>query len=162
MTNAVDLCVSNKYYNSALKLIYAAVDNLAYLATNHQTVHKPDFISWIDELLLPTSDLSCTAEELYAQRCGLLHQNMAATNNLSSGMKSILYTWGTAQPEKLLDHIDVSRRDLYRCISLESLQNAMYQGMIKFLGKVSESTTQKDRLLKRAEKYFTNIDDNTI
>ena len=67
-TRAIEMCVSRKYLNSALKLIYAAIDNLAYLATNRQTVSKPDFIKWVNTFLLPTSNLSCTAEELYAQR----------------------------------------------------------------------------------------------
>jgi len=162
MARAIELCVSKKYFNSALKLVYSAIDNLAYLGTNRQTVSKPDFIKWVNTFLLPNSNLSCTGEELYAQRCGLLHQNTVATCNLSSGTKSIFYTWGAAQPEKLLERVDESKRDQCKFVSIDLLQVATYQGMLRFLEAVSENSSLKERLLKRAQKYFANIDDKAI
>lgn len=159
IVKAIELCISNKLYLSALKLIYAAIDNLAYLGTNHQTVKQPDFIKWVDSFLLPDSDLSCTAKELHAARCGLLHQNTAATCNLSSDMKNIFYTWGTAEPEKGLEHVDESKRDQCRFISIDSLKSALYKGILTFLEAVSKNPSLKERLLKRSQKYFANVED---
>jgi hypothetical protein len=162
MSRALELCVSKKYFNSALKLVYSTIDNLAYLGTSRLTVNKPDFIKWVNTFLLPNSNLYCTGEELYAQRCGLLHQNTVATSNLSSGTKSIFYTWGTAHPEKLLEHVDESRRDECKFVSINLLQIAVYQGMLRFLEVVSKNSSLKESVLKRAQKYFVNIDDKAI
>ncbi len=161
MVKAIELCISNKFIISALKLTYAAIDNLAYLGTNRQTVKKPEFIKWVKSFLLSGSKLSCTAEELYAERCGLLHQNTGATHNLSSGMKNIYYTIGDSEPEKGIEYVDESRRDQCKFISIESLKNALYQGILKYLQEVSKDTSLKERLLERAQKYFANVEEQT-
>ncbi len=156
---AIDLCISTKFYTSALKLIYAAIDNLAYLMTNHQTVKKPDFIRWVDSFLLPLSGLNCTAKELYAARCGLLHQNTGATSNLSFDIKRIFYIYGTGEPEKGLQHVDESRRDQCRFININFLNNALYNGMLAFLEAVSKNPSLKEGLLKRCQEYFAQVGD---
>ena len=161
MVRAIELCISNRFFISALKLMYAAIDNLAYLGTNHQTVKKSEFIKWVNSFLLPNSNLSCTAEELYAERCGLLHQNTAATLNLSSGMKNIYYTSSDSQPEKGLEHIDESRRDRCRFVSIDSFKSALYQGILKYLQEVSRSASLQERLLERAQRYFANVEGQT-
>lgn len=157
--NAIEICISYRFYLSALKLIYAAIDNLAYLGATHQIVKPSDFIKWIDSFLLPLSDLSCTAKELYAARCGLLHQNTAASNNLSSEMKNIFYTWGTAEPEKGLEHVDESKRDKCIFINVDALNSALYKGILAFLEVFLKNPNLKEMLLKRAKKYFANVDD---
>jgi len=159
MVKAIELCVSNKFFISALKLTYAAIDNLAYLGTSRQMVEKPEFIKWVNSFLLPNSNLSCTAEELYAERCGLLHQNTAATHNLSSGMKNIYYTCGDSQPEEGSDHVEESRRDQCRFISIDSLRGAVYEGILKYLQEVSKNPFLKERMLERVQKYFANVED---
>ncbi|MDD2672502.1 MAG: SEC-C metal-binding domain-containing protein [Candidatus Omnitrophica bacterium] len=161
IVKAIELCIANKFYVSVLKLTYVAIDNLAYLGTNRQTVKKPEFISWTNSFLLPNSKLSCTAEEMYAERCGLLHQNTAATQNLSSGMKNVYYTSGDSQPEKGIDHVDESRRDQCKFVNIESLKDALYQGILKFLQEISKDTNLKERLLERAQKYFANVEEQT-
>jgi len=161
MVKAIELCISNRFFISALKLTYAAIDNLAYLGTNRQTVKKPEFIEWVNSFLLPDSNLSCTAEELYAERCGLLHQNTAATHNLSSGMKNIYYTSSDSQPEKGLNHVDESRRDRCRFVSIDSLKSALYQGILRYLQEVSKAPSLKEILLERAQKYFANMEEQT-
>lgn len=161
MVKAIELCISNKFFISALKLTYAAIDNLAYLGTNRQTVNKTEFIKWANSFLLPDSNLSCTAEELYAERCGLLHQNTGATHNLSSGMKNIRYASGASQAEKGLNHVDESKRDRCRFVSIDSLKSALYQGMLRYLQEVSKNPSLKERLLERAQKYFVNVEEQT-
>lgn len=159
MIKAIDLCISKKYFNSALKLMYTAIDNMAYLGTDYQKTSKSVFIKWVNSFLLPSSNLSCSAEELYAERCTLLHQNTASASNISLGIKSILYTLGTARPENGLDHVDESKRNQYKFISISSLREVIYQGILKFLESASKYPSQKERLLRRASMYFANIDD---
>jgi len=157
---SIELCAANGFFNPALKLIYSAIDNLAYLAcpeTEHQSVHKREFVRWAKSFLLPDSGLSCTAEELYASRCGLLHQNTVATCNLPTGMKRIVYTLGTAKAQEGIEHIDESKRDEYRFVSIDSLRGALHRGTVTFLKAVSQEPLNRTRVLKKAAKYFSGI-----
>jgi hypothetical protein len=159
---SIELCISNKFLNSALKLTYSAIDNLAYLETESPSVHKPDFIKWASLYLLPNSELSCTAEELYASRCGMLHQNTAALYNLSKGMKRLCYTWGTAKPADLIEKASESTRQQYKFVNIDSLKNALYEGIVKFLNSIAQQQSIKKRVLQKAEKLFVNIDEKQV
>jgi hypothetical protein len=158
MVKATDLCISNKYYNSALKLKYSAIDKLAYLRTNRQSTSKVEYLDWINSFMLPSAHLPCTAEEFYSERCGLLHQNTAVTHNLSSGRKILFYTANDDQPEKGLDHIKEPGRDECKFISINSLRTALYDGIHKFLRTASQDPNLKENILSQAQKYFANIE----
>ncbi len=158
ISRSIDLCLSNKYFISTLKLIYSAIDNLAYLGTRKLSVSNSDFIKWDNLFLLPDSSLPCTAEELWASRCGLLHQNTVATCNLSSGTKKIFYAWGTANPEDGLKHVNSAGREQCRFVNINYLQNALKKGMLTFLKTISSNSQLKQSVIEKAEKYFCNID----
>ena len=74
-------------------------------------------------------------------------------------MKNIFYTWGTAKPEKGVEHIDESKREQCKFMSIESLRSATYRALLKFLETVSRNPSLKERLLTRAQRYFANVDE---
>jgi hypothetical protein len=155
---AIDLCIKSKYLLSALKLIYSAIDNMAYLWTDNEYTTSLDFKSWADSYLFQNSDLDCTSGELYIARCGLLHQNTAGNRTLPPGTRYIFYSWGSSKPEQGPEHIDMLKRDQCTFISIQSLRDTLYKGILSFLKERSKESSSKEKLLLRSQKYFAIID----
>jgi len=158
LIRSIDLCIANRYLLSALKLIYTAIDNMAYLWSDTTQVTPAGFKQWADSYLLPNSDLSCTSDELYFARCGLLHQNTAGNRPLPQGTRYIFYSWGTAEPDHGSEHIDVLRRDQCTFVGIESLRDAFDKAMLAFLEELCKEPSSKGKLVQRSQKYFANLD----
>lgn len=102
LLRAVDLCITNKLITPALVLLYSAIDIAASIERVPSESTKASFIRWIDQYLLPGSSLGCTALDLYAARCGVVHALSPSSDLFRSGKaKQIVYAWGTAEPEQL-------------------------------------------------------------
>src|SRR5437773_3688345 len=73
--NGIGACLDHHFAIPALMLIYSGIDGMAYvsLPDNRPDVQRPDFEAWTTTYLLPDSGLPCTAVDLYAARCGLVH-----------------------------------------------------------------------------------------
>ena len=68
-----DFCFREELFTESLVLLYAGIDALAWLALPSGDVNGSDFVKWVNTYLLPDSGLQCTAEDIWAARCGLLH-----------------------------------------------------------------------------------------
>ena len=158
LIRSIDLCIANRYMLSALKLIYAAIDNMAYLWSDTTQITGSGFRQWADSYLLPNSDLSCTSDDLYFARCGLLHENTAGNRALPQGTRYTFYSWGTAEPDQAPEHSDVLRRDQRTFVRIESLRDAFDKAMLVFLEGLSKEPSLKGKLVQRAQKYFAYLD----
>src|SRR5438270_13604050 len=71
----IQLLTKESHIWSALILLYAAIDAMAYMSLPEtETYVRPvDFIRWVDKYMISTGWLNVTSRELYAARCGLLH-----------------------------------------------------------------------------------------
>src|SRR6185295_5604635 len=87
LSKGVDACLDNKLIGPALILIYSAIDTAGWLDSNDQSSTRNSFIDWTNRYLLSTGALSCTALDLYAARCGLLH-TFTPNSKLSSDKKA--------------------------------------------------------------------------
>src|SRR6266436_3571681 len=87
LSKGVDSCLDNKLIGPALILIYSAIDTSGWLNSNEQFATRKSFIDWTSRYLLSTNRLSCSAVELYAARCGLLH-TFTPNSKLSSDKKA--------------------------------------------------------------------------
>lgn len=86
LVEVVDMCFDNGFIIPGLVIIYVGIDIMAWLnrPESRENVIRDDFISWVDEFLLPNSNLACNAIDLYAARCGLVH-TYSAESRLSRG-----------------------------------------------------------------------------
>lgn len=68
-------------------LLYAQIDIAASLnrPVSKSQVTREDFKNWVNQYLLPNSNLDCSADDLYAARCGLLHTYMAESKASRAG-----------------------------------------------------------------------------
>jgi hypothetical protein len=71
----IEVLIEQKCYRSALVLIYAGIEAMAFLdrPENQQDVHGRDFIAWTDKYIRFPCSEQLTGLELYGARCGVLH-----------------------------------------------------------------------------------------
>jgi hypothetical protein len=114
LKKAPGVCLQNGHILSALKLIYSGIDNLGWLTRKHNRlyVEPKDFLKFVNEYLLPDSELLCSADELYGARCGLLHCNTAESKSSRSGkIRTLWYKSGDSSKEDDDKHVRTEVRD---------------------------------------------------
>src|SRR5437016_7477104 len=134
LSKGVDACLDNKLIGPALILIYFAIDTAGWLDSNDQFATRDSFISWTNRYLLSTNALYCTAIDLYASRCGLLH-TFTPNSKLSSDKKArrICYAWGNSPGEDLQRTIDLAKTgNEYVAVKVEKLFAAWRDGVLAF------------------------------
>lgn len=84
-----------KHQESALILIYALIDRMAWLSVENEVSNGDDFRAWVNKFLLVQDNFLCTADDLWAARCALLHTGSVEANDTRKGRaRKILYYGG--------------------------------------------------------------------
>ena len=163
---AISLCLDNSLPMAALILMYVMMDNMAALdrAPDHESTKRSDFVQWVERYVIPESGLPCSATDLYAARCGLVHAH-SSESNLSRQKKAtpILYAWGPAASEQELqtlihahcgqqcvDHVPLA-------IHVDRVCAALRQGVARFIREVKNDRSRQDLVLARASVIFSNL-----
>jgi len=83
LTASVAMLLESQRERAALVLLFSTIDILGALDTSDGYASKDSFLRWADAYLQPAATLRCTATELYAARCGIVHA-LKASSSLSS------------------------------------------------------------------------------
>jgi len=158
---AIRLCLDNKLCVPALTLIYATVDQMAYLnmPPGRSQVGADDFKEWCRTYLLPNStDLPCTEADLWGARCGVVHAHSPESKRSREGKaREIFYAWGTSKverPREALAELGFPQV----IIHAENLFHALIKGIDSFLAGL-RAHPEKARLARlRAGKMFRDQD----
>jgi len=154
------LCIKNKHFLSAAKLIYSGIDNLSWLTRQHNKpdVEYNDFILFTDTYLLPDSGLTCNSNELYSARCGLLHCNIAESGISRSGKsRHIIYAFDNAPEEKGYDHIRPELRNKCVVIHIDKLNQAFQKSIDRLNQTIAKEPDFADIIYKRSVKLYSWI-----
>jgi len=156
----IELCLEHKCYLSVLTLIYAAIDNLAFLdmPESQQRVTGQDFIRWVDKYLSPEHSLGCTASDLYSARCAIVHTLTTESNKVRKRTaQRVFYAWGTARviPKTKID--DLWPSETIVMIKIDDLVQALFRGMEQFWLDVFSNEEAYSRVFARLKKVLTNV-----
>ena len=154
LLGAISKCVRGGFHLPALILIYATIDAMAWLDRDEKAedVTRRDFVQWVGTYLLPNSDLGCTATDLYAARCAIVHSYSSESSSSRKGQaKTISYAWGTAREETMRFAIARSPlRDKVQVVHISKLLRALEAGMTRFI----EAKGDKPLVQRRTEKFY--------
>lgn len=139
-------------YTQALILLYSAIDTLAWLDVTGET-SRTAFKAWVDAYLIPGSSLSCTSEDLYSARCGLLHTHAAVSRGTSTGVARQIWYWTGQSSKQLLDHEAQGRTDVV-LVRFSALATALVDGWTKFRVVLSGSATRWAQAQEKARKWL--------
>lgn len=132
--SAIDICYKEKFFNPVLILIYTTIDTFSYLDRIDDSEKVVDrFTRWVDNFLLPNSELKCSSIDLYAARCGMVHSSTAESDLSKKGKaKQIYYLHGIK--DTLSEHIKILKRENTICVvSIPKLYIALRNAHINYL-----------------------------
>ncbi|MEX2181392.1 MAG: hypothetical protein WD771_05075 [Gemmatimonadaceae bacterium] len=147
------------HIQSFLVVLYSTIDAAAWLSVEHGgDVTKKDFVRWVDEYLLPQSGLDCSALDLYAARCGVLHSFSAYSALQRKGKaRPISYALGSGSLPALRRLIAVSDEKEAVAVQLEDLANAVVRGWERFHASIESNPRTLQRLTVRGGMLFSLV-----
>ena len=164
LSQGVDACLSNHLVGPALILIYSAIDTAGWLDSNEQFATRTSFDNWINRYLLSGNSLSCTAADLFAARCGLLH-TFTPNSKLSSNRQArrICYAWGNSRREDLQRTIDLANRgNEYVAVKVEELFAAWREGVAAFTEELDADAVRKAKVMAKARNFFSSLGTESV
>ncbi|SRR5258708_3707264 len=155
---AIQDCLTKQNVLPALILIYAGIDIVASLESNPKAGVKRSFTRWVDLYMLPNPELECTALELYAARCGMVH-TLTAVSDLSHQGKTrtINYAWGTASGADLRESAKRLKRTTVAVVHINDLHEAFRKGLLKWTNEVRGDGERGKRVNSHRSVWFMNL-----
>lgn len=154
---SIELCLNAKLQRSSLVLLYSGIDIVAWLnrPVSKERATRKDFISWIDDYLLPNTNIKYEAIDLYAARCGIVHSYSFSSRLSKKGeAKEIYYSYGKANIKSLQNDIDRRPKKNAVAIHINDLLEAFKEGIEKFTLSVKNDKEKEKIVCGRANKYF--------
>jgi hypothetical protein len=161
---AVQICLEKKLQMPALILIYTLMDTFAWAVYGaDERSSRRRFETWAKKWVLGHAELGCTAVDLYAARCAVLHTMTSEASLTESGeARRIAYAWGTATAEKLRSAVSALEHDNIVAVHIESLFAAVREGMARMVERSDQDSRLRMRLEQAASKHFASMEDEKV
>jgi len=154
---SIEICLNAKLLISSLVLLYSGIDIVAWLnrSVSKERGNKKDFIRWVDDYLLPNTNIKCRAIDLYAARCAIVHSYSSSSKLSKDGeAKEIYYSWGKANIKSLQNDIDKRSKKNVVAIHINDFLEAFKEGIEKFKLSIKKDKEIEKIVCDRANKYF--------
>jgi hypothetical protein len=147
----------------ALVLFYSTIDSLASLGRPASVpyVERDDFIRWVNRYLLSQAfDFQCSAIDLYAARCRVLHTHAPESKLSDKGRaRSISYAWGASSLSSLRTMLVLQDRSSTMVGEhLGALVEASELGYESFVADI-HATPALRALIEQRAKPFAEVPD---
>ena len=160
MFKAAKLCRDQALDVPMLVLIYTSLDTLAWAVYGDETSEvQRRFISLCDTHVLPGAGISCTALELYAARCSVLH-TLGWESNLSKLKKAraFSYSFGNDDPRLAQEVLDRERPGECLAIKADDLLTAAKRAVERVAQVASSDQSLAARLTTAEGKQYRSLE----
>lgn len=158
---SIEDCLNKGRVLPSLCLLYSLIDVTASLE-RRPNEGKAAFVRWVDENMLEKRPLPCTALELYAARCGVLHSFTPDSDLSRKGQaRTIVYAWGRSKAEELAE---VGKR-LGRTevvLQIGDLIESFRVGLDAYLDEVVHDSERLRKIEQLETLWFTHLDQKTV
>lgn len=157
LVTSINLLHQNGLLLPAMMMCYATIDILAALARpqNKEESDGKDFRDWVERYLLPDSKLPCSATDLWAARCGLLHTYTPNARDVRKGKAlKLLYIEGRVD-ESMRASMQFVHGD-YIAIVTQDLYNAITFSLNQFMEELKVDESLARRVTMRANEFLVN------
>jgi hypothetical protein len=156
---AIDMCIEKGLFMPSLILIYSGIDTLASLnrPQEKEKVTRSDFKIWCTDYLLPGSNLNCSATDLYAARCGILHTSTAVSDlSKKDEASEIIYYIGdiSEQQNTYQRIIDEKYPRKTIIVDIANLEKAFKSSYFSFAAELETNQVKRDLVYERAKYYW--------
>lgn len=149
-------CIDQKLHMPALILIYTLIDTLAWASSSNKEARvRQRFEAWVTDWI--GSRLACSATELYAARCGILHTLTSKADLTTNGnVREVAYAWGTAKSEDLQATIDHLGKKNVVAVHVSELFQAVCEAVADMLEKAESDASLGSSLNEAAALHLVN------
>src|SRR4030042_3081313 len=141
----IEACLEKKLELPALVLIYSGIDVVGWLASPDEYASDRTFIEWADTYFIKAKAFSCTAIDLWAARCGLVHTLTPYFRPSRKPRPRLFsYVFGSARVEDMQWIID--RRgdsERYVAVHVNDLYEAWRLGSLRFIEELEGAPDRK-------------------
>lgn len=142
----------------ALALIYTIIDVLGSLERKEGEGTRKAFIRWVEAHLLPDELLPCTALDLYAARCGVLHSLTPDADLVRKReARRLAYAWGKGSAADLREIARRLKREDVIAIHVGDFIDAVDAAFKSYLEELGASEERLRLALKRSSQWFANL-----
>ncbi len=159
LLESIDDLLQKRRVLPCLTLLYTGIDIIAALERDPNEGTKAAFLRWAGQYMNPEASLRCSALELYADRCGILHTFTSDSDLSRQGkVRKILYAWGTAQPEPLDRAVALLGSADAVGVKIESLITTFRNGLADYLQDVQADQTRYARFERQAGAWLVHME----
>lgn len=156
--SSIDFCIERKVQLPTLILLYSAIDGLAWLSIEDNRQVRQRFEKWVEAYLFSARSFGCSATDLYAARCGILHTFTGNSRLLEQGnAKSIAYAWGDADVGRLQVRLDQAHPGRCTAIHIRHLADAVKLATETMFETAARNEALARRLTERGKRYFQPV-----
>ncbi|MDI4001730.1 hypothetical protein QK412_10065 [Pseudomonas aeruginosa] len=160
---AIEHCERQNLLLPALIMTYSAIDSVSWLAADSSKDSGKAFRKWVSEWMLKSRSLQCSADELYAARCGILHTFTPTSTLNAKGVRKIGYSWGTGDNSKLEQLIDATRsQETIVSIHLSDLIQTFRNAMADYLEYVYSDPQREAAFEAKTSEHFSTLGIETV
>jgi hypothetical protein len=156
MAKGIKACLDEQCLVSAVALIYSCVDSVSALTRDDpaQDTSINEFTTWVERYLLPNSSLRCNAIDIYAARCGVLHNYGHDSRKRREGKAlPLVYEWRDGPKADA----DVPLPKKAEVIVVEELELALTKALNAFLEDVDECADLAKRVNTNLQELLCYI-----
>jgi hypothetical protein len=144
LLETIEDCYNKQRMMPCLVLLYSGIDVAASLEPSMGRGVGERFQKWVDRYMLTNGSLSCTAADLYAARCGVVHTFTPDSDLSKAGRAKVMaYTFGGADLAILEKASSLTGKTQQANIHVRTLINAFRMG---FGNYISELESDRQRL----------------
>lgn len=160
IVTAVGVCLHQQYSGSALALICAAIESMAFirLPLDRSEVLDYDFIAWVNDYISPDR-LGISARELWSIRCRLLDKSLAQQELTQRGhSREVLFSWGKYRISDGLEFRPGTRWHRLMMIRADELYKALFRGAEEYRNSFVALPEKEYVVSKRLNTVFHGDD----
>jgi hypothetical protein len=151
--DAIQVLHARGRYPQLLVLLYSAIDTLGWLATVSDRATGDSFKEWVNTYMLPGSPLTCTSDDLWGARNGLLHTGTAESTLSTQGKARQVWYYGKGRSEDFLSKRIAGHSDIVAVRTLD-LVEAFGKGATRFTQAVTQDSALAARVNQRAALWL--------
>ncbi len=162
LLDSIEDCEAKRRTLPCLTLLYAGMDVMASLDSLPSEGIQASFVRWINSYLLLGRSFECTALDLYAARCGVVHTFTPDSDLHRKGkVRKIQYAWGNADVDKLARSTQALGYDT-ASVHLRDLIDAFRDAVANQIDAIEKDQAKRDRFEAMSGLWFCNLNKSVM
>jgi hypothetical protein len=146
---AVTTLIRANHWMPALVVLYSGIDTLAWASLSTGDVTRSDFCRWVDKYMNPQQSLGCTALDLYAARCAIVHSSAAESRLSREG--NAVQLWYVTDPARIpeVEAFATRKGHAVRVVAPSQIVGAFADAALQFSDDLEANPPELQRVLGR-------------